>query len=250
MSLSQQIESLKQQIMSKLPTMLTAASCVGVIGTTVMCAKNTVTAVRVMDEYMEEHPDATNKEKIAKVAPIYIPTALLAASTIAAAIGAHTTSHAQTAAMASAYAIAQEAAKQYREKVREVVGEDKAKEVDEQVADMQLKNNPLSSQAVVIGSGKVLCFDTLSSRYFMSDMETLRKVQNDMNKQLLDDTWVSLNDFYYAIDLDPMNLGEELGWTVDNLLELRFSSRLAEDGQPCLVIDYNSIPHSDFYRKY
>ena len=132
----------------------------------------------------------------------------------------------------------------------EVVGEEKAKEVDEKIADEQLKAHPLSEQPIVMGTGKVLCFDTLSSRYFMSDMETLRKVQNDMNKIILDDMFASLNDFYYRIGLDPMNLGEELGWTIDSLIELKFSSRLSEDGQPCLVVNFESIPRSDFYRKY
>ena len=84
----------------------------------------------------------------------------------------------------------------------------------------------------------------------MSSMETLRKVQNDMNKIILDDMYASLNDFYYRIGLDPMNLGEELGWTIDGLIELKFSSRLSEDGQPCLVVNYETLPRSDFYRKY
>lgn len=250
MSFSTTMTNLGKKVAPHVPDILTATACIGVGATAVMCAKNTLTANDILKAYDEENPEATTKDRLKKAAPAYIPTIILASATIACIIGARTTSAKQTAALASAYTIASEAASRYRDKVVEVVGEEKAKEVDEKIADEQLKANPVSNQPVIFGTGKVLCFDSLSSRYFMSDMESLRKVQNDMNRILLDDMFVSLNDYYYRIGLESMNLGEELGWTCDHPIELKFSSRLADDGQPCLVIDYESSPVSDFYRKY
>ena len=224
MSFGTTMANLGKKVAPHVPDILTATACIGVGATAVMCGKNTLTAHDILKAYDEENPDATTKDRVLKAAPAYIPTIILATATIACIIGARTTSAKQTAALASAYTIATEAAARYRDKVIEVVGEEKAKEVDEKIADEQLKAHPLSEQQpIVVGTGKVLCFDTLSSRYFMSDMETLRKVQNDMNRIILDDMFASLNDFYYRIGLDPMNLGEELGWT---------------------------IARSDFYRKY
>lgn len=251
MSFGTTMANLGKKVTPHVPDILTATACIGVGATAVMCGKNTLTAHDILKAYDEENPDATTKDRVLKAAPAYIPTIILATATIACIIGARTTSAKQTAALASAYTIATEAAARYRDKVIEVVGEEKAKEVDEKIADEQLKAHPLSEQQpIIVGTGKVLCFDTLSSRYFMSDMETLRKVQNDMNKIILDDMFASLNDFYYRIGLDPMNLGEELGWTIDSLIDLKFTSRLSEDGQPCLVVNYESVPRSDFYRKY
>ncbi len=251
MSFGTTMANLGKKVAPHVPDILTATACIGVGATAVMCGKNTLTAHDILKAYDEENPDATTKDRVLKAAPAYIPTIVLATATIACIIGARTTSAKQTAALASAYTIATEAAARYRDKVVEVVGEEKAKEVDEKIADEQLKAHPLSEQQpIVVGTGKVLCFDTLSSRYFMSDMETLRKVQNDMNRIILDDMFASLNDFYYRIGLDPMNLGEELGWTIDSLIDLKFTSRLSDDGQPCLVVNYESVPRSDFYRKY
>lgn len=251
MSFGTTMATLGKKVAPHVPDILTATACIGVGATAVMCGKNTLTAHDILKAYDEENPDATTKDRVLKAAPAYIPTIILATATIACIIGARTTSAKQTAALASAYTIATEAAARYRDKVIEVVGEEKAKEVDEKIADEQLKAHPLSGQQpIIVGTGKVLCFDTLSSRYFMSDMETLRKVQNDMNRIILDDMFASLNDFYYRIGLDPMNLGEELGWTIDSLIDLKFTSRLSEDGQPCLVVNYESVPRSDFYRKY
>ena len=251
MSFGTTMANLGKKVTPHVPDILTATACIGVGATAVMCGKNTLTAHDILKAYDEENPDATTKDRVLKAAPAYIPTIILATATIACIIGARTTSAKQTAALASAYTIATEAAARYRDKVIEVVGEEKAKEVDEKIADEQLKAHPLSEQQpIIVGTGKVLCFDSLSSRYFMSDMETLRKVQNDMNRIILDDMYASLNDFYYRIGLDPMNLGEELGWTIDSLIDLKFTSRLSDDGQPCLVVNYESIPRSDFYRKY
>lgn len=251
MSFDTTMTKIGKKVTPHVPDILTATACIGVGATAVMCGKNTLTAHDILKAYDEENPDATTKDRVLKAAPAYIPTIILATATIACIIGARTTSAKQTAALASAYTIATEAAARYRDKVIEVVGEEKAKEVDEKIADEQLKAHPLSGQQpIVVGTGKVLCFDTLSSRYFMSDMETLRKVQNDMNRIILDDMYASLNDFYYRIGLDPMNLGEELGWTIDSLIDLKFTSRLSEDGKPCLVVNYESVPRSDFYRKY
>ena len=56
-----------------------------------------------------------------------------------------------------------------------------------------------------------------------------------------------LNDFYYEIGLDNIKLGDELGWNIDDgYIDLSFSSQLASDGTPCLVIDYKIAPRYDF----
>lgn len=52
---------------------------------------------------------------------------------------------------------------------------------------------------------------------------------------------------YYEIGLDNIKLGDELGWNIDDgYIDLSFSSQLASDGTPCLVIDYTIAPRYDF----
>ena len=62
-----------------------------------------------------------------------------------------------------------------------------------------------------------------------------------------DEMYVSLNDFYYEVGLDNIKIGDELGWNIDNgYINLSFSSQLAGDGTPCLVIDYSIAPRYNF----
>lgn len=232
------------------PTILTVMSCAGVIATAACAGHDTLRARDVLLKAEMENQDLSKKDKIARLVPCYISTALMASATIACIIGQHQVSTGKIAAYASAYSLAQAAAREYRDKVVDIIGEKKAKEIDDAIADKRLAENPASVQQVIVGDGKVLCFDNLSGRYFMSDMESLRKIVNDMNFDLMSDMWVRLNDFYERVGLKPINLGEELGWSVDHQIELKFSSRLTDDGKPCLVIDFYTMPMADTMRRY
>jgi hypothetical protein len=55
---------------------------------------------------------------------------------------------------------------------------------------------------------------------------------------------VSLNDFYYDLGLPDIDLGNDLGWAVeDGPVEFgKPTSKVAEDGTPCLVITYSVAP--------
>ena len=68
-----------------------------------------------------------------------------------------------------------------------------------------------------------------------------------MNAQLINDWYVSLNDFYELLGLPYSEMGDLLGWNMDlGLVEINFSSQLTEDQRPCLVLDYYVAPKYDF----
>ena len=61
------------------------------------------------------------------------------------------------------------------------------------------------------------------------------------------DDYISLNEFYYALDLDGVSIGDDLGWNVARgLIELDFSAQLDTDNVPCIVIDYVVAPKRGF----
>ena len=67
---------------------------------------------------------------------------------------------------------------------------------------------------------------------------------------MLSENYVSLNDFYDELGIGPTKLGDDLGWDIykDGLIDIAFSSRLAEDGTPCLVMDYSVAPRYEYYK--
>lgn len=178
----------------------------------------------------------------------YIPAALTGIASVTCLVGASTTSARRNAALAAAYTISESALKDYKKKVIEVVGEKKEKEVRDEVAKEKIKRDPVENKEIIITEkGETRCYDILSGRYFKSDIDMLNKAVNELNRRLIDQSYMSLNDFYYAIGLNDIKIGDSLGWRVDQgLIELDFSAQLSNDGVPCLVMDFVDAPTYDF----
>jgi hypothetical protein len=178
----------------------------------------------------------------------YIPAVASSAATIACIIGANTVSTRRNAALISAYSLTETAFREYKDKVVETIGEKKSQKIHDEIAKDHIVNTPLSTQAVIVtGDGEVLCFETLTGRYFKSSMETLRKAQNDINSKIINGGYATQNDFCILIGLPSLQYGDEVGWNTSNLLELEFSSHLAEGSRPCLAVGYSAIPVRDYY---
>ena len=63
------------------------------------------------------------------------------------------------------------------------------------------------------------------------------------------DMYVSLSEFYDELGLDHTAISDDLGWDIDKgMIELDFSSQIADDGTPCIVVDYCIAPRYDFSR--
>lgn len=250
MNIQSIVNNTKHFIHKNSSEILTGFAIIGVIGVTASAIHDTRIATRRLNvEEIQKGSKLTKTETIRVAAPCYIPTGLSVVATLVSIVGAHNSGNAKTAAYATAYTMAQEAAKNYREQVSKIVSDKDLKKIDEAVADSAIKKS--TSQPIVVGNGKVLCFDQFSGRYFESDMQSLREIQNDMNEQLFNEMWVPVNAFYYKIGLEPINAGEELGWRIDDQkVKLGFSSRLSEDGRPCLVVSFTTSPSADYYRKY
>lgn len=242
------------------PQILTGIGIAGMITTAVMAVRATPKAMSLIeqreDEWMQEHlgdVEASYKElpKIEAVKAAwtcYIPSMIVGGLSVACLIGASSVNLRRNAALATAYSLSESALKEYQEKVIEEIGEKKETEIRDRIAKDRIDRNPISRNEVVLTEkGETLCYDMISGRYFKTDIDKLRKAENDLNRQMRDDIYVSLNEFYDAIGLDPVKIGENIGWNIDKgYIDLSFSSQLTEDGKPCLVLDYKVGPNYDY----
>lgn len=244
MNVSQSAKHIKVLLSDNSPNILTAMAVAGLASTTIMAVRATPQAVIDIQHAESEFPEKlTGKEKVQLCWKYYIPASLVGASTVACIVGANSVSNRRNAAIMSVYSLTDTAFKEYKNKVVEQLGENKEQKVRDAVAEDHVKANPVSQNEVyVTGNGDVLCYDDITGRYFNSTMETIRKAQNDINAQCINDMYASLNDFYRAIGVPLSGLGEELGWSVDNMLDVKFSSMIADNDKPCLSINYDRQP--------
>ena len=239
-----------KKIRSYGPEILIGAGISGMISSTVMAVKSTPKAMALIKEKKKElDKDELKFIEMFKAAyKCYIPSAVITTVSVGCIIAASNINHKRNAALATAYSLSESALKLYQEKVIETVGEKKEQQIRDEVAKEQIARNPVSKNEVIVtSSGNTLCYDVLSGRYFKSDIEKLRKVVNDLNHTMINSMCVSLNDYYYLIGLASIPTGDKLGWNANNaLVELEFSTQMADEGVPCLVVDFRTRPKYEY----
>ena len=246
-------DSLKRTTSKHSPQILTGLGVAGLVTTTVLAVKATPKAVRLVEEEAYERKEELTPMEVVKVTwKCYIPTAISMSTSIACILFASSVHRKRNAALAAAYKLSETALIEYRDKVVETIGEKKEKVVREKVAEENIKNNPPQQNNVIVtGRGNDLYLEPISMRYFYSDKNTIDAIQNRLNAKMLGEVRgeISLNEFYDELGLECTDIGYDIGWNVDELIELDFVPVFAPDGKPCASISYLSRPkygYSDF----
>lgn len=255
LSLANVVGGLKQSISRHSPEILTGIGIAGMITTTVLAVKATPKAVRLCEDLRDqrEHDgeeEPTKLEYAKEAWKCYIPAAVTCACSVGCLIGASSVNVRRNAALAAAYTLSDTALREYKEKVIEEIGEKKERAIRDKIAEDHVKQQPVSKNEVLITEkGNTLCYDAHSGRYFRSDIDKIKKAENALNKQMLNEMYVSLNDFYDELGLAHTQMGDDVGWNIDNgLVDIDFSSQIADDGTPCLVIEYSLAPKYNYYK--
>ena len=247
-------KNVKMAVSKHSPEVLTGLGIAGMITTTVLAVKATPKALDLIEDKRDEL-DLDPSEKMKPIETIkttwkcYIPAFATGVTSIACLIGASSVNARRNAALTAAYNLSATAFSEYKDKVLETVGEKKEQIVRNKVAEERINNEPVNPAAIIVsGNGNTRCFDTITKRRFTSDIESIKKIVNELNRRMINgEDYISLNEFYYELGLDGSKIGDELGWNVSTgLIELDFSAQLDTDGVPCIVIDYCIAPKRGF----
>lgn len=233
------------------PEILTSIGITGMIGTTVMAVAATPKALRLIEDKKEEldTDELTKREVIQSCWKCYVPSMITGAASIACLIGATSINNRRNVVLATAYKISESTLKEYRDKVVDVLGEEKEQEIRDEIAKDRVQQRPISENIIIPSKGDTLCYDSISGRYFNSDVDKIRKAENKLNKGLLNEPYMSLNDFYDFIGLPATKIGEELGWKYNgDMVEIEFSTTMSEDDRPCIVISYSIEPIRNYHK--
>ncbi len=256
--------SIAQKVMQKnSPIILTAMGIGGIVGS-IACA---IKATKKSDETIfeiencwesgETHTLSIN-DKFKICWQNYIPMTCFSGLSIACFISANAINNRRQAALIAAYSLSENILKEYQSKVRETVGDKKEEIIRERIKDDRIISNPpTESNVIITPNGEMLCMEAISGRYFKSDINFIKKVENQFNNDLLEYMEMSLNDLYDLLDLEHTRMGEVIGCNINDgmgdgrmLVEFRYTSHLTPDDIPCLVIDYSRYPSADYKENY
>ena len=253
------------------PEILTGIGIAGMITTTVLAVKATPKALELIEEaeYKKEEETVVYNCKVNKVSecissdlkPLevvkaawkpYVPAAITGSLSVACIVGASRVNFKRNAALATAYTLSEKVLKDYKDSVVETIGEKKEEKIKEKVAQKKVDKQPASKSEVVMvnSDGNVLFLEPVSNRYFKSDVESIRKIVNDLNYRLTTGTeeYISLSEFYDEIGLSHTSISDEIGWNIyrDGQIAVDMPSAKTDKGEPCLVLDYNVSPRYDY----
>jgi hypothetical protein len=228
---------------------LTGMAVAGVSTTTYLAVKNTPRAYMDIQHAESERVEPlTNVEKVKLTYHYYIPAAVAGSLTIGAIVMAHSVNSRRQAAFISAYTLVETKLRDYQEKVVENIGVKKEQTIREDVARENVKNNPVANASVIVtNTGEQMFLDITSGRHFKSTVDRVRKAENQLNFELNNNAYASLNDFYEYLHIPHISMGEELGWKSDNLVEIKLDTILDED-TAVITIDFSVVPIRDYYK--
>lgn len=225
------------------PEIFMGLGCVGVVTTVGLAIHATPKALELLEERkQEECTDELSAVEVVKTTwKCYLPTVVTGAISLGFIVGANSVHMRRNAAMAAAYKLSEAAFTEYRDTVKQEVGPKKERTILDEINKQQVEKNPPVEQKVIrTGYGDTLCLDPLSGRYFLHDIDKIRKAAIDINQEMQHSICgtASVNEFYDAIGLEHTDLGDCLGWSASNLIDLHITSRLTPDEKPCAVIGH------------
>lgn len=229
------------------PEILTGLGVAGMFASAAFAVHGTVKAVRAVDAKKKKlkKDKLTVGETLKTTWKYYIPAAITIATSTACVIGANSVNTRRSAALAAAYSISESALSEYKGKVKEIVGEAKEKEIQAEVQKDQIRENPpRTAEIILTGKGETLFKETISGRYFKSDIEKVRRAENELNREMRDSMEISLNEVYIMLGLPMTNdVNDYIGWDIDHgYIEFQFVPVMTEDGQACIAIEYKTPP--------
>lgn len=241
-------------------SILTAGGVIGVTMTAVLTGKASFKAAEILQRETELRQDDASSDRFAiqrweavkMVWPHFIPPAIMCGATVGCIIAANVMSAKRAAALAAAYGISERNLREYKEKTLEKLGMNKERSLRDEIAQDRVSKNPPTSEVIILAGGDVLCFDMHTGRYFRSSVEAIKKAENVMNQELFNHQYASLSQFYDEVGLPPTSFSDEVGWNMAQTgpVELRFSTVMSKDDQPCIAYDFTNPPKTEYTQLY
>lgn len=247
-------------------TILSFVAVAGVVATAITSANATPKAVRALDtaKLNKGEEELTKIEKVKTVLPVYLPTIITGAATVACILGSNVLNQRTQASLSSAYAIVDQSYRDYRNKVKELYGEETDRKIIEAIAveksehvyiSASYLDGPCDLSLEEENRGKpVLWYEEYSKRFFDASLEQVLTAEYHVNRNYILGGWNVLNDLYSLLGLEETNFGEEMGWapTDEGEFWIEFNHRKAklDDGTVFYILEMPFKPrvnYDDYY---
>lgn len=249
------LKDLKQIGQRRYPEIAIGFGIAAGITSTVLAIKGTTKAMRLISEAEEEKQERLKPTEIIKTTwTCYIPSAIACVAGVTCIVCGTSENLRRNAALVSMCKMSETAFTEYTNKVAEKIGEEKEKEIREEVVKDKAKRTIETDYDMYpANSEDVIFFEPISGRRFQSNSDAIQHAVIVTNNKMQNDGYVYLNDLYSAMGIDETDGGDLLGWNSENgIICVRLSTTKINTANgreiPCFVICYDTPPTYDFDR--
>ena len=243
--ITQGINTMGKFLSKNSPAILTGMGVAGVFSTAYLASKATLKTARELED------EDLDKKEVAKICVRnYLPAVVSGTTAAICIVGANKIGTKRVTTLATAYSVSERALRELETHVKEEVGEKKFKKIKDDINREHVIINPVNNNEIINAGGNITCLDGFSGRYFMSTPEKIHKAVNDINYMLMNQMYVTLNEFYYQLGIPSITQGNEFGWNinVEGQINVDLTSTLDDSDRPILVMDYRVQPRMDVSR--
>lgn len=254
----------RQYIIRNAPKILTITGVAMFTGAVAYTAIAAPKAKAKADE-IEQDESLTHKEYIKKKTlnylSIYWPTFLMVFGGGACVFGAQHVNAKRIAAISTVLATQTDKLEKLENVIKTEDGEKQLQKYKDKVAQEDVKAHAQGLDMSTVyntGKGNMLCFEPIGQRFFWSDLEFIKREAEEfaMEQARLmqhgEEAVHSLNDWYEAINLKPLdgkieignrdipmgpNIGKDFGWR-NRMMRLQITSGMLENDQTYFVIGF------------
>ena len=198
-----------------------------------------------------EMPTIDFKDKVLIYTKHYAPSVIFLGLSIFCILSGNHISKRRILELTGALALSKKSLDEYKVKVEELVGKKKAAAIKEAVTQENILKNPATEANTAIPPmGNMpnlsLWYDTVSDRYFYSNIDYIRKAEFEAQRLLDKNGSVSMNDVYAVLGLKEIPLGEEYGWykDINGVVMLETGAVLDDHDNPVGTLSMDVRPSS------
>lgn len=230
---------LQNFVKNESPSILLGLGIGGFIGAVLYTAK---VAPKAKEKAADLPPEASKMAYIRAVAPIYIPVAGLVLASTGAILASNRIMKNRYAALLVLYSFSEKVAEKWKDAAKEELSTKSFKNIKDKVVGAE-EDIPAEVISEAENSGATMLYDSYSGRWMTTEsVETVRKAINDINEQMYREDFAPLNDFYFALKMDPIEYGSEVGWHIDDGSVAIELTPIIRNDKPYIAISFNLKP--------
>ena len=198
------------------PKIFKIAGLVGLLVTPVLTVPSTVKAVRACDRRKEElEVEKLPWKEIVKVSwPYYIPIVSLMGVSTVSMVNGESISNKRTAIISAACNAAEQTLLDYKDETKKLIGEDKQKEIEDEVLRKQAERVVLRDDGpfAIQGRGDTLFYEPVTGTPFYSTRTDIDNAFNELSAKMISEIYVDLGDLFDLIGLRRVEACNGYGW--------------------------------------